>query len=165
LTDTAADKTKFVILMAPLFAGGFLVVWADEEAGRTRRASCVNFKLSGSGEEIGLYAPDGERRSHRFGPQNVNISEGRFPDGYAAPFVTMDVPSPGGPNVFATLNQPPVLANIGGRSVDEGQTVSFTAGASDPDAGQSLTFSLLGAPGGAQIHPNTGVFSGPPPGR
>lgn len=162
LTDTSTDKAKFVIPNGTVIpAGGFLLVWADEETGQASPGALhVNFKLAGGGEEIGLYAPDGTPVDLvRFGAQTANVSEGRFPDGNAAPFVTMDVPSPGSVNVFATLNQPPVLEPIGSRTVDEGQTVTFTARAADPDAGQSLTFSLLGAPTGAQIQPGTGVFS------
>ena len=37
-------------------------------------------------------------------------------------------------------NRPPVLASIGNRSVNEGGTLSFTASATDPDAGQILRF-------------------------
>ena len=48
-------------------------------------------------------------------------------------------------------------------SVLLGNSVTFTATASDPDAGQSLTFSLgVGAPAGASIDPNTGVFTWTP---
>ncbi len=55
------------------------------------------------------------------------------------------------------LNQPPVLNPIGNRIVDEGTCLTFTATASDPDAGQSLTFSLGGgAPQGAGITPAGG---------
>lgn len=60
-------------------------------------------------------------------------------------------------------NQPPVLAAIGNRSVDEGSELTFTATATDPDPGQSLSFSLdTGAPAGATINPTTGVFTWTP---
>ena len=49
-------------------------------------------------------------------------------------------------------NDPPVLAAIGNKTVAEGLLLSFTATATDPDAGQTLTFSLgAGAPAGAAI--------------
>jgi PKD repeat protein len=59
---------------------------------------------------------------------------------------------------------PPVLAPIGNKSGSVGsclpQPVTFTATATDPDVGQTLTFSLgPGAPAGATIHPTTGAFS------
>ena len=56
-------------------------------------------------------------------------------------------------------NRPPSLDPIPDKTVVAGQTLTFTATASDPDPGQSLTFSLVGAPTGATIHPATGAFS------
>jgi hypothetical protein len=62
------------------------------------------------------------------------------------------------------VNTPPVLDPIGPKSVTEGNMLSFTATASDPDIPiQTLTFSLgSGAPAGASINPTTGVFSWTP---
>jgi hypothetical protein len=57
-------------------------------------------------------------------------------------------------------NQCPVLNAIGNRTVTEGNLLTFTATASDPDLGQTLTFSLdSGFPTGASINSSTGVFS------
>lgn len=56
----------------------------------------------------------------------------------------------------------PVLAPIGNRSVVEGSLLTFTATATDADMGDTLTFSLQGAPAGAAIHPQTGVFTWTP---
>ena len=57
-------------------------------------------------------------------------------------------------------NQCPVLNAIGNRTVTEGNLLTFTATASDPDPGQTLTFSLdSGFPTGASINSSTGVFS------
>ncbi|MFZ0826186.1 MAG: putative Ig domain-containing protein [Verrucomicrobiia bacterium] len=61
---------------------------------------------------------------------------------------------PAGPNT------PPVLAPIGDQTVNVGQTVAFTASATDTDAPpQTLTFTLLSGPGSATLNPNTGAFS------
>ena len=57
-------------------------------------------------------------------------------------------------NVAPTLGGVPVSATL-----DEGDTLTFTATATDPDAGQKLAFSLVGAPAGATIDPATGAFS------
>src|SRR5437899_1658273 len=66
-------------------------------------------------------------------------------------------------NVSAAANQPPVLATIGNKTVDEELSLAFTATATDPDAGQTLTFSLdAGAPAGATINGSTGAFSWTP---
>ncbi|MDJ1498096.1 malectin domain-containing carbohydrate-binding protein [Cytophagaceae bacterium DM2B3-1] len=55
-------------------------------------------------------------------------------------------------------NQAPVLNPIGNQSFIIGQTVSFTASASDADNEQSLTYSLENGPEGASIDPVSGVF-------
>ena len=58
------------------------------------------------------------------------------------------------------VNVAPVLDVIDPQSVNEGDTVSFTATATDSDLpANSLTFSLSGAPAGATINPLTGEFS------
>jgi hypothetical protein len=59
-------------------------------------------------------------------------------------------------------NRPPVLGPIGNKSVNEGSPLTFTASASDPDLGQHLKFSLIGAPDGASINPDTGAFTWTP---
>jgi VCBS repeat-containing protein len=59
-------------------------------------------------------------------------------------------------------NSPPVLGAIGNKTVNEGSLLSFTATATDPNAGQTLTFSLTGAPAGAAINPSTGAFTWTP---
>lgn len=53
----------------------------------------------------------------------------------------------------------PVLAPIGNKSVVNNAALSFTASATDPDKGQTITYSLIGAPAGASINATTGVFT------
>ena len=61
------------------------------------------------------------------------------------------------------VNLPPVLTAIGNKSVSWGQTLSFTATATDPDIpANTLTFSLVGAPVGAAINGSSGAFSWTP---
>jgi PKD domain-containing protein/putative Ig domain-containing protein/flagellar hook capping protein FlgD len=62
-------------------------------------------------------------------------------------------------------NSAPVLAPIGSKTAcSVGNPFTFTATATDPDAGQTLIFSLdPGAPSGATINATTGVFSWTPP--
>jgi len=56
-------------------------------------------------------------------------------------------------------NTPPVLAPIGNQTVNVGQTVAFTASATDTDQPpQSLTFNLLAGPGNAALDTNSGAF-------
>ncbi|HYV31016.1 MAG TPA: cadherin repeat domain-containing protein, partial [Candidatus Binatia bacterium] len=112
-----------------------------------------------------LYGPDGRTLidSVNFGPQTDDISEGRFPDG--APTIGMlAAPTPREPNSVSGGNSRPQLDAIPSRTIRLGQTVSFTAKASDPDSPpQTLSFSLdAGFPGGAAINASSGLFSWTP---
>jgi hypothetical protein len=61
-------------------------------------------------------------------------------------------------------NTPPVLAAISNQTVNVGQTVAFTASATDTDSPpQTLTFSLLAGATGATLNTNSGAFSWTPP--
>jgi alpha-L-rhamnosidase len=60
----------------------------------------------------------------------------------------------------APTNTAPVLGTIRDKSVYAGQTVQFTATATDAQSAyQSLTFSLTNSPVGATINPSSGTFS------
>ena len=62
------------------------------------------------------------------------------------------------------VNRPPVLAPIGARTVNEGETLSFLVSASDPD-GDALSFALANAPTGATLSDNgdgTALFNWTP---
>ncbi|MGB7769060.1 MAG: beta-galactosidase GalA [Verrucomicrobiia bacterium] len=61
---------------------------------------------------------------------------------------------------FMAANTAPKLAPISNQTVNVGQTVAFTASATDTDQPpQTLTFSLLSAPASATLNTNTGAFS------
>jgi hypothetical protein len=61
------------------------------------------------------------------------------------------------------LNSAPTLDPVQGYTVVAGQTVSFTAAATDPDLpAQTLIFALEGAPTGASIDASTGSFTWTP---
>ena len=113
LTDDFLRPGKSVIpagvSIAPL---GYLLVWADEESSQTQTNGDlhVGFKLSQSGEQIGLYDPAGRQiDSVVFAVQNNNISQGRWPNGGPAPFYSMPTPTPRASNVIPVAN-PPVLS-------------------------------------------------------
>jgi hypothetical protein len=87
--------------------------------------------------------------------------------------ITIRVTDNGTPNLSAfetisvtvnEVNVAPVLFPIGNRTVTATTLLTFTALASDSDIpANTLTFSLdAGAPAGAAIHPNTGVFTWTP---
>ncbi len=106
LTDDPANPDKFVVpsgIHVP--AGGYLLVWADEETGQTRTNGDlhVNFKLSNSGEFITLTDPAGRTvDAISFGAQTANVTQGRFPDGAAPPFVALSAPTPRSANLLVT---------------------------------------------------------------
>jgi len=164
LTSNLTNTTKFIV--PPGFAiapEAFLLVWADNNDAwnnPTNGVLHVNFKLAKEGDSIGLFAPDGTLvDSVTFGAQTADVSQGRYPDGSLLNWFFMDYATPGDPNIVALSNTPPVLAPIAAQVVDEGELVIFTAFATDADAGQTVTFSLgPGAPEGATIDPNSGVF-------
>jgi len=60
------------------------------------------------------------------------------------------------------VNDAPVLATISNKRIAKGATLSFTATATDSDAGQTKTFALVGAPSGATIHATSGIFNWKP---
>jgi hypothetical protein len=61
------------------------------------------------------------------------------------------------------VNVAPVLDAIGNKTTPWGNLLTFTASATDPDVpAQTLTYSLIGAPAGASIVPETGVFEWTP---
>ena len=60
-----------------------------------------------------------------------------------------------------SINHPPTLDPIGDQFVQEGETLTFTVTASDPD-GDNITFSADMLPPGANFDPETQVFSWTP---
>jgi hypothetical protein len=63
-------------------------------------------------------------------------------------------------NAITLPNTPPVLAAISNRTVNVGQTVAFTASATDADSPpQTLTFALLAGATNATLNTNSGAFS------
>ena len=163
LTDDLENPTKYRIPAGTRIPpGGFLLVWADEETHQTQPGGPlhVNFKLSKAGEALGLFAPDGTLvDGFHFGPQQDDVSQGRFPDGADLPLYDLTRPTPGGPNELAGGNRPPVFDALPELTVDEGTQVRFTVVARDPDPGQTLTYQLGGdAPVTALLDPVTGEF-------
>ena len=84
LTDNLADpRERFVIPNGwSIGPGQFMLIWADGDAPINPAQLHVGFKLDRLGENIGLFAPNGDLiDSVTFGTQTNNISQGRYPDG------------------------------------------------------------------------------------
>ena len=88
LTDNLAVTNKFTVPAGTIVpAGGFLLVWADNEPDQNGPGIDlhVNFNLSRHGDAIGLYAPAGVLIDATvFGPQGDDQSHGHWPDGVPA---------------------------------------------------------------------------------
>ena len=82
LTDDLATPTKWQFVSGVTIpAYGYLLVYADDDG--TQGPLHASFKLSASGEAIGLIHSDGTTviDSITFGAQTADVSYGRFPDG------------------------------------------------------------------------------------
>ncbi|MEY2409392.1 MAG: hypothetical protein QOF48_2062 [Verrucomicrobiota bacterium] len=167
LTDNLANPKQYRIPAGYVIPSrGFLLVWADGDTSQntTNRADLhVNFKLTGSGESIGLYGPNGVTPVDRltFLDQTNNMSEGRFSDGAASRYY-MTTPTPGAPNTIGLANNAPTIDAIPDRILRLGQTLNLTAVGHDTDfPAQTLSFTLDVFPAGAGIS-SGGAFSWTP---
>ncbi len=147
----------------PIPPGGFLLVWADNETTQNQPTNSglhASFALSRSGEQVGLLDPAGNLvDGFSFQAQTNDVSMGRFPDAANPPFLFMESPTPGAPNLVVGANRPPVFAAIPAQSFTEQSEGTFAVVATDSDPAQSITYSLgPDAPPGSSIHPASGLF-------
>jgi hypothetical protein len=135
-------------------------VWADKKTPTGSGDLHTDFKLAKSGTTIALYDTNKTLVDYTtFGAQTSDISMGRYPDA-GTNIVFMIVPTPRTNNIYNTA---PVLNAISNIVMTLGQTLMFTATATDLDQPpQTLTFTLgPGAPAGAGISTN-GAFTWTP---
>jgi len=103
LTDDLTDTIKWSLPDTTLAVGNYLVIWCDDDPGDGRWHA--TFKLSGSGEEIGLFgrlsAGNELIDSYSFLAQTGDISEGRRYDGDPL-WTTFTTPTPGATNTGGT---------------------------------------------------------------
>ncbi len=62
----------------------------------------------------------------------------------------------------ANVNDPPVLAPIGNKAVNENASLTFSVSATDPDPGSTVTLTVTGIPPGAAFDSGSGVFTWTP---
>ena len=110
-------------------AGGYLLVWADDDSGDTPGLH-TNFKLSAGGESVVLSDIDARGNvvidSVDFPALATDVSYGRSPEATGA-FGVLDVASPGRATPVV-----PELAIAADGSVTEGGTATFTVTAAPP---------------------------------
>src|SRR5438552_2926582 len=88
-------------------------------------------------------------------PVTVRVTDNRSPALSAFEAITIAVGQ--------APNNPPTVTNPGSKTTNELVNLAFTVTATDPDAGQTLSFSLdPGAPAGATIGASTGALSWTP---
>lgn len=117
---------------------------------------------------LGEGAPAGASINPATGEFTWIPTEAQGPNSYTFAFTISDGAG-GSYSYYPTItiyevNQAPVLAGIGDKSVAEGSKLTFIASATDADLpANRLTFSLgTGAPAGASINANTGEFTWTP---
>ncbi len=83
LSDNLAVPDKYIFPDTTLAPGEFILVWCDNDP--LQGPFHADFRLSASGEQVGLFASNmagfAVIDSVSFGPQNADISYGRYPDG------------------------------------------------------------------------------------
>lgn len=95
LTDNFNKKTKWRMPAVTIPPKKWILIWCDEDT--SQGLLHANFKLDGGGERIGIFSLSLETiDTITYGPQKIDTSFGRFPDGYSN-FKFM-VPSPNNSN-------------------------------------------------------------------
>ena len=119
LTDDLEWPTRWAFPDTAIAGHGFIVVWCDDES--WQGSTHATFKLSGGGEQVGLFDRDGESPidTLTFGDQSSNISFGRFPDG-SDDWELLYTPTPGHTNIQVSVGDHPGANIPGDYSLSEG---------------------------------------------
>jgi uncharacterized repeat protein (TIGR02543 family) len=147
ITDDLTNPTKYQIpttspALTTIPAKGFLLLWADDQA--FQGILHVGIKLSASGEQIGLYQPNGTAATaidtRTFTAQTTDVSSGREQDG-AANFISFAVPTPNASNntVSTTFT---LTTSVGGSG-----TVSRSPNSATYASGSTVTLTATPAAG------------------
>ena len=96
VSDDLTDPRKWKLGNLSIPPHGFLLLWADDDV--EQGSNHVGFKLSGAGEQLGLYDRDENENvaidTLVFGPQLLDVSYGRTQDG-ADEWIFFNRPTPG----------------------------------------------------------------------
>jgi hypothetical protein len=106
LSDNFSNPKKWRFPDTTIAAGGFLLIWSDEDT--TQGPLHATFKLERSGERIGLYRGDsvsvGIVDTISFGYQQSDAAFGRLPDGSAG-WQVMPRATPGYANLVSSVHE------------------------------------------------------------
>ncbi len=139
ITDLLSQPKKYIfttdIIIQP---NAFVIIWADDHTAGAH----TNFKLSASGESIGLFDPSGNVvDTITFGPQQNDVSTGRFPNGSAA-WYKFSPASPGSANLESSIADKlslPVVSHSAGFYPG-----AISVSLSHPTIGTTLRYTLDG---------------------
>ena len=115
ITDNLSNFYKYQIPVGYpetiIPAGGFLLIWADGEP--HLGPLHTSFRLSASGEAVGLMHPDGVTiiDSITFGQQVRDVSYGRIKDGHSD-WKFFNTPTPGASNHEKDIEEPPTTEDV-----------------------------------------------------
>jgi hypothetical protein len=140
LTDNFGQPTKWTFPAGTVLpAGETLLVWADDEP--AEGPLHATFRLSGNGEQIGLYAPGGTAVVDQwsFGAQRDDVSNGRL-DGDPSLLVAFARPTP------ERRNRPEPCGHLGFQALDAAANPLDLRGLGVPTAGDSLRYEVEGVP-------------------
>ena len=139
ITDLLSQPQKYQfasdLLVQP---GSYILIWADDK----NTGAHTNFKLSASGESIGLYNTSGQViDTLSFGQQQDDISFGRVPDGSPNWFYLLPS-SPGTINLEANIHNKLSLPSV---SINGGfYNSSLNVAITSPDSGISIRYTVDG---------------------
>jgi hypothetical protein len=144
LTDDLSVPNKWQIPVSTnISARGYLLIWADSDTGDA--GLHTNFKLSSTGEQIGLFDIDGSTLidSVVFDEQSTDVSFGRFPNGGDDwKFLSIPTPGEGNEGAYPGVVQAPQFSHERGfcdgpfsltiTTETEGASVFYTLDGSSP---------------------------------
>lgn len=138
ITDLLSQPAKYVFSTSIIVpAQSTVIIWLDDKT----TGAHANFKLSASGESIGLFDPSGAVvDTVTFGAQQNDVSRGRFPNG-DGPWYAMTPATPGSANLESGIADRvplPTLSHFAG-FYPSSITVSIT-----PPSGAAVRYTLDG---------------------
>lgn len=152
ITDNATLPAQWAFPSVTIDPGGFLLVWASAN-NRTGNQLHTNFKLSASGEFIGLYTPGGVLVDGlTFGAQTTDVSMARIPNGVGS-FQSTTSPTPGARNQGGGPVGDPLAISPPSKLFSGTLTINLSTGVQ----GAEIRYTL----GGSSVSASSQLYTGP----